>query len=135
MSTQDAPSVMGPERPAGHRARGSAPRWLEPALWIANIVAAAAAAQFFANWLGVTDPDRGRIATLIMTIAFTGSSGILGAVIGAGAGEMLVDWLGPWPNWVVTLIVGSFAAVCGAVGSGVRAAWTEAKKQQAGLSK
>jgi len=105
-------------------------------LWTTNLVAAVVAAPLFVNWLGVTDTDRSRIATFVMTIAFMGSSGILGAVIGAGLGEMLVDWLGPWPNWAVTLMVGSFAAVCGAVGSGVRAAWTEAKKQQqARLSK
>ena len=113
---------MSTETQTAHRIRGSVPRWLELALWTTNIVASVVAAQFFANWLGITDPDRGRIATVVMTIAFMSSSGILGAVIGARAGEMLVDWLGPWPNWAVTLMVGSFAAVCGAVGAGVRAA-------------
>ena len=127
---------MNTETRQARRVGAAAPRWLEPALWITNIVAAVVAAQFFAIWLGVSDPDRARIATFVMTIAFMSSSGILGAVIGACAGEMLVDWLGPWPVWAVTLMVGSFAAIFGAVGAGVRAAWLASKRQQqSGLSK
>lgn len=113
----------------------SSSRRLELALWISNIVASVVAAQVFTNWLGVTDPGKWSVATFVMTIAFMGSSGILGAVIGAGAAEMLLDWVGPWPNWAVTLIVGIFAAVCAAVGSGVRAAMQAKKQQRAGLSK